>query len=108
VRLLIDEDLSPKLTAIAHEAGYEATCVRDRGRLRSRDVEVARLALSEERVLVTNNIVDFLDLALEAGVHPGLILYNWGPWRRRGHGSQRGCVTSMPGTSKRRAARQSS
>ena len=73
MRLLVDEDLTPRLTRVAHTAGYDATSVRDRGRLGSRDLEVATLALDEERVLVTNNIGHFLRLAVQRGIHPGII-----------------------------------
>lgn len=73
MRLLIDEDLSPKLAAECHQAGYDATSVRDRKMLRATDREVSALCLEEDRVLVTNNARDFLLLAEEEGLHPGLV-----------------------------------
>lgn len=73
MRFFIDEDLSPSLTAQCHTAGYEATCSRDRDKLQASDREVAALCMEEERILVTNNASDFLALARERGLHPGLI-----------------------------------
>lgn len=73
MRFFIDEDLSPSLTAQCHAAGYDATCSRDRGRLGGKDHEVAELCITENRILVTNNASDFLALAKEKGLHPGLI-----------------------------------
>jgi len=74
MRFFVDEDLSPALVAECHRAGYDATCGRDRGMLGASDQAVAALCLSEDRILVTNNASDFLALAREAGLHPGLIV----------------------------------
>lgn len=41
--------------------------------LNAADREVSRLCLEEDRILVTNNAVDFLRLAEESGLHPGLV-----------------------------------
>jgi predicted nuclease of predicted toxin-antitoxin system len=73
MRFFIDEDLSPTLVKECHEAGYDASCSRDRGRLGGSDRAVAELCMDEDRILVTNNVADFLALAEEAGLHPGLI-----------------------------------
>lgn len=73
MRFLIDEDLSPKLAAECHRAGYDATSVRDRDILQATDREVSALCFAEDRVLVTNNARDFLRLAEQEGVHPGLV-----------------------------------
>lgn len=73
MRFFIDEDLSPKLVEECYQAGYDATSVRDRGMLRATDRDVAKLCFAEDRVLVTNNATDFLKLAEEDGMHPGLI-----------------------------------
>lgn len=73
MRFFIDEDLSPELAGECQRAGYEATCVRDRGMLRATDREVSALCFAEERILVTNNARDFLVLAEQEGVHPGLV-----------------------------------
>jgi predicted nuclease of predicted toxin-antitoxin system len=73
VRFLIDEDLSPKLAGECHQAGYDATSVRDRDMLQAGDREVSALCFAEDRVLVTNNAKDFLRLAEQEGFHPGLV-----------------------------------
>jgi predicted nuclease of predicted toxin-antitoxin system len=73
VRFFIDEDLTPTLVEECHRAGYDATSVRDRNMLQATDREVARLCFVEDRVLVTNNATDFLKLAEEEGMHPGLV-----------------------------------
>lgn len=73
MRFFIDEDLSPALVQDCHQAGYDATCSRDRGMLSASDREVAELCMDEDRVLVTNNADDFLKLAEDAGLHPGLV-----------------------------------
>lgn len=74
MRFFIDEDLSPALVGPCREAGYEATCSRDRDMLGMSDREVAALCLEEERVLVSNNAGDFFKLTSAAGLHPGLII----------------------------------
>ncbi len=73
MRFFIDEDLSPTLVGECHAAGCDATSSRDRERLGGSDRQVAELCLDEERILVTNNARDFLFLARERGIHPGLI-----------------------------------
>lgn len=42
--------------------------------LSATDQEVTRLCMDEDRVLVTNNADDFLKLAEDAGLHPGLVI----------------------------------
>jgi predicted nuclease of predicted toxin-antitoxin system len=74
VRFFIDEDLSPTLVRKCHEAGYDATCCRDRQMLGATDREVTELCMEEERILVTNNAGDFLKLAKGVGLHPGLVV----------------------------------
>lgn len=74
MRFFVDEELSPALVAECHRAGYDATCGRDRGILGANDRAVAELCMDEDRILVTNNASDFLALAREAGLHPGLVV----------------------------------
>lgn len=74
MRFFIDEDLSPALVGPCRDAGYEATCSRDRDMLGMSDREVAALCLEEERVLVSNNAGDFFKLTSASGLHPGLII----------------------------------
>jgi predicted nuclease of predicted toxin-antitoxin system len=83
VRFFIDEDLSPKLAEECHRAGYDATSVRDRGMLQAGDREVSALCFAEDRILVTNNAADFLRLAEEEGIHPGLVFLPLGSREER-------------------------
>lgn len=78
MKLWIDEDLSPSLVAVCYGAGYEATSVRDRGKLSTKDHALAHVLLEEGWVLVTNNAGDFLKLAKSAGLHPGLLFIELG------------------------------
>jgi predicted nuclease of predicted toxin-antitoxin system len=78
VKLWIDEDLSPSLVEVCHEAGYQATSVRDRGKLSTKDYALAEIVLDEGWVLVTNNAGDFLKLAASADLHPGLVFIELG------------------------------
>jgi predicted nuclease of predicted toxin-antitoxin system len=75
VKLLLDENLSPKVAErLAHEDGIDACHVRDRGLLAATDREVLECAFKEDRVLATSNVRDFLKLARAREVHPGIIM----------------------------------
>lgn len=64
VKLLLDENLSPKVAEIlCNEDGIDACHVRDRGGLGTLDHEVLDLAYVEDRILVTSNVGDFVKLA---------------------------------------------
>jgi predicted nuclease of predicted toxin-antitoxin system len=64
VRLLLDENLSPKVAeALVRDDGVDACHVRDRGMLEASDSEVLEKAYSEDRILVTANVDDFTKLA---------------------------------------------
>lgn len=82
MKIWIDEDLAPSLVVVCHEAGYQATSVRDRGKLSAKDHALAEIVLDEGWVLVTNNAGDFLKLAESIGVHPGLIFLELGSARQ--------------------------
>lgn len=73
VRFFIDENLSPSLVRICNDAGFDATCSRDRRRLGDEDPSVAELCFEEERVCVTVNAGDFRQLAEHNGLHAGLV-----------------------------------
>jgi predicted nuclease of predicted toxin-antitoxin system len=74
LRFLVDECLHTSLVPVAHHAGYEAYHVTHRGKSGASDVELVRLALEEDLVVVTNNSEDFRRLISELELHPGLIL----------------------------------
>lgn len=74
MRFFIDEDLSPSLAGECHQSGYDATSTRDRAMLGVPDRVIAELCMDEERILVTNNANDFISLAKDKGLHPGLVV----------------------------------
>jgi predicted nuclease of predicted toxin-antitoxin system len=74
VRLLVDENLSPRLVSIAHDRGYDATSARDRDLLGVPDTKILEFCVVEDRVCVTNNADDFRELVGDLELHPGLIL----------------------------------
>lgn len=74
MRLWIDACLTPQLEGVAHARGYEATSNRARGMLTWLDPNLYPVVVDEDWVFVTNNEKDFRDLAVEAQLHPGLVL----------------------------------
>jgi predicted nuclease of predicted toxin-antitoxin system len=75
VKLLLDENISPKVGEIlCKDDGVDACGVRDRGLLAATDAEVLERAFSEDRILVTKNIDDFERLARARELHAGIIL----------------------------------
>lgn len=81
LKFLIDECLSPELAALAHQHGFEAAAVRDRGWAGLKDDEVVQRALEHDLVLVTRNARDFRGSSASGKggrlraieVHPGLV-----------------------------------
>lgn len=75
MRLFIDECLLPQLAHHLNLAGeHEAPHPRDMSRLGEPDHVVLARCLSEDRVIVTENAVDFRRLVARVEVHPGLIV----------------------------------
>ena len=75
IKLLIDEDLSPRVAyLLCEQLLIDSISVRDRGLLSSNDPEVLEYAFQEDRILVTANIRDFEQLARSYEVHPGIVL----------------------------------
>ena len=60
--------------APTRRACFDATSVRDRGRLSNIDVSILAYCISEDRVLVTQNAEDFRKLVGAVEMHPGLIV----------------------------------
>jgi len=80
VRFLVDECLSPELAVHAREAGYPQSAHVTWLGLRARDDwSVARRAIDDGFVLVTNNAVDFRPLYGRTELHVGLICLNVAP-----------------------------
>ncbi len=78
MRFLIDEMFSPAVARHLTDQGHDARHVRDLGLAGCTDDEVFDRAAAEERVVVTENVVDFvaqLDAAAGAGaVTPPVVL----------------------------------
>jgi predicted nuclease of predicted toxin-antitoxin system len=75
IKLLIDEDLSPRVAyLLCEQLLIDSISVRDRGLLSSNDQEILEYAFQEDRILVTANIRDFEELARSYEVHPGIVL----------------------------------
>ena len=75
IKLLIDEDLSPRVAQLlCEQLLIDSISVRDRGLLSSNDQEILEYAFQEDRILVTANIRDFEELARSREVHPGIVL----------------------------------
>lgn len=83
MKLLLDENLSPWVAQVlCRQDGIDACHVRDRGMLGTPDTQVLDRAFEEERIVVTCNIDDFVDLASDREIHAGVILIEQGSLRR--------------------------
>ncbi len=79
MKLLLDENVSPHVgVELARVDGLDACHVRERGLLSATDAEVLERAYDEDRILVTANVADFLELARAREVHPGIVLFEDG------------------------------
>lgn len=75
MRLFIDECLSPQLAQHLNATGtHDATHPRDVGRLGEPDHVILARCIAEDRVIVTENAVDFRKLVARQDIHPGLII----------------------------------
>jgi len=75
LKLFIDECLSPQLAQALNAMGvHDAAHPRDIGRLGEPDHVVLARCIAEDRVIVTENAVDFRKLAGRQEIHPGLII----------------------------------
>ena len=67
MRFLIDQCLSPAHVQIVIDAGFECTCLRDRGLLGATDPnKLMKYLLREDFTLVTENAPDFRALWIRA------------------------------------------
>lgn len=73
MKFLVDEMFGPAVASHLTDQGHDATHVRDLGLAGCTDDEIFDRAASEDRVVVTENAVDFvalLDAATAAGALP--------------------------------------
>jgi hypothetical protein len=90
VKLLLDEMYPQRLAEQLRDAGHDVLAVVERPELVCRpDEEIAGWARDHQRVVVTENVADFL--GLEAQGHAGLLLLNARRWPRTPSGLGRIC-----------------
>ncbi|MBM5785255.1 MAG: hypothetical protein FJ076_10605 [Cyanobacteria bacterium K_DeepCast_35m_m1_288] len=73
MKLLIDENLSPRLARWACESGVPAEAVVQVGLSGTTDAALFATAFSQDQVVVTVNVGDFITLAAGVDLHPGVI-----------------------------------
>lgn len=73
MKLLIDENLSPKLVEWAAAEGIYAQSVIHAGLAGAEDSQVWQYAFQHDQVVVTTNVADFMNLAAGIELHPGVI-----------------------------------
>jgi predicted nuclease of predicted toxin-antitoxin system len=74
VKLLIDENLPPRLAGLLNDAGHDAVHVRDLGAAEASDPQVIDLALAEGRIIVSAD-TDFGPFLASAGAtEPSVVL----------------------------------
>jgi predicted nuclease of predicted toxin-antitoxin system len=74
LKLLIDENLSPRLARWACESGVPAEAAVHVGLAGADDAAVFAYAFSNDQVVVTVNAGDFITLAAGVDLHPGVIV----------------------------------
>ena len=74
VKLLLDENISPKVGEQLRKDGVDACGVRDRGLLEAEDNSVLEKAFAEDRILVTKNVADLEKVARSREIHAGIVL----------------------------------
>ena len=77
-KILIDENLSPSLVAMAHGRGFECSHVSHLGKMGQKDWELKGTILEGDWTFVTNNSVDFrgpTDKPGSSGQYAGVILH---------------------------------
>jgi predicted nuclease of predicted toxin-antitoxin system len=100
VKLLLDENLSPKVAeALTRDDGLDACHIRDRGLLGATDPEVLERAFGEDRIFVTKNVGDFEKLARARELHAGIVLIEQGDLTREEQlGLMRRIAAELEGT----------
>ena len=72
-RFLIDENLSPALVEPARNRGFEAMHVDHLGLRTETDWDLLNVISSQDRVLVTNNAIEFRGRYRDVELHPGVV-----------------------------------
>lgn len=74
MKVLLDENLSPRLVPRLAALGVYAAHVAHLGRAGLTDPALFRYAFDQDMVVVTINAADFLTLAADCELHPGVIV----------------------------------
>ena len=74
MNLLVDENLSPELVQRLAARGVAAVHVAHIGLPGASDPELWRYAFEHDQIVVTINAADFLYLAAQVELHPGLVV----------------------------------
>lgn len=74
MKLLLDENLSPRLVSRLADLGLFALHVAHIGKAGLSDAALFRYAFQHDMAVVTINAADFLTLAANVDLHPGLIV----------------------------------
>jgi predicted nuclease of predicted toxin-antitoxin system len=78
LKLLLDQNLSPRLVPRLADLGIYAMHVAHAGRAGLSDPALFRYAFEQDMAVVTINAEDFLTLAADCELHPGLIVLRVG------------------------------
>lgn len=73
MKLLLDENLSPRLVDRAAKLGIYAVHTAHVGLAGRSDPDIFRHAYANDMVVATINVSDFLTLAADVELHPGII-----------------------------------
>jgi predicted nuclease of predicted toxin-antitoxin system len=86
LKLYLDEDVDPLLAPVLRNRGIDCLSTREAGNLGISDADQLAFAASQERVLLTFNVKDFVRLArnyAERGrPHTGIIVSNHIPFQK--------------------------
>jgi predicted nuclease of predicted toxin-antitoxin system len=82
LRFLVDEDVSPAHVAQLNKLGHYAVHVAHVGLAGRSDRAQVEYAIENTLIIITKNVEDFLDLAADVDVHPGMIVLRDGSLRR--------------------------
>ena len=74
MKLLLDENLSPRLVPLVTALGAYAMHIAHLGRTGASDADLWEYAFRNDAVIATINAGDFLGLARGVELHPGLIV----------------------------------
>ena len=77
IKFLIDENLSPALAGMAKARGYVALHVTWAKLRRASDAKIARYAIANDMVLVTNDLHDFGRIYQRQELHPGIVFLRY-------------------------------